>query len=196
MLFAGLLDHWGQLGPAEIPPKATHVGKDIRRFAALKGIPIRSPRYHPFKPLLALRVSLAVVSHSQQKEVITALYNAGWGAGIDLGDPNDIRQALNEAGLDGDQLITTAEQPLAKDALRLETERAISRGVFGIPTMVIGEELFWGLDQLQYLALHLDGKDPLAASEFATEGSIGRAVMRPGSIGRGQDNSEDELKPL
>ncbi len=189
-MFAGLLDHWGQLGPAEIPPKATHVFKDIRRFAALRGIPMRSPRYHPFRPLLALRVSLAVVSHRQQTEVITALYDAGWGAGIDLGDPDDIRQALDEAGLDGGKLIAAAEEPLATDALRSETENAINRGVFGIPTMMIEDELFWGVDQLQHLALYLDGKDPLATAEYAEHGSLGRAVIRPGSVGRGQDNDD------
>jgi 2-hydroxychromene-2-carboxylate isomerase len=122
VLFAGLLNHWGQLGPAEIPPKGQHVGKDTRRFAA---------RYHPFRPLLALRISLAVVSGDRQKEAITAIFKAGWAEGIDLGDPDDIRGALNEAGLDGAQLIAAAEQPSARDTLRAETDAAIGRAVLG-----------------------------------------------------------------
>jgi len=195
VLFAGLLNHWGQLGPAEIPPKGRHVGRDTSRFAALRGIPLRSPRYHPFRPLVALRVSLAVVSHDRQKEAITALYKAGWAEGIDLGNPGDIGEALNEAGLDGEQLVAAAEEPLAKDTLRMETEAAISRGVFGIPTMVVEDELFWGLDQFQYLALYLDGKDPLASVETVGHGSLGRAVVRPGSVGRGQGNSGEVVKP-
>jgi len=188
VLFAGLLNHWGQLGPAEIPPKGSHVGRDTGRFAALRGIPLHSPRYHPFRPLLALRVSLAVVSGEDQKEAITAIYKAGWADSIDLGDRGDIRDALNGAGLDGEQLVAAAEAPLAKDTLRIETEAAISRGVFGIPTMVVDDELFWGLDQFQYLALYLDGKDPLASAENERRGSLGRAVVRPGSVGRGQAN--------
>ena len=204
VLFAGLLNHWGQLGPAEIPPKGGHVGRDTGRFAALRGIPLRMPRYHPFRPLLALRVSLAVVSHDRQKEAITALFKAGWAEGIDLGDPGDIRKALNEAGLDGEQLVAAAEESLAKDTLRMETVAAIGRGVFGIPTMVVedelfdpdypGRSLFWGLDQFQYLALYLDGKDPLASDENVALRSVGRAVVRPGSVGRGQGNDGKVMK--
>jgi len=194
VLFAGLLNHWGQLGPAEIPPKGRHVGKDTRRFAALRGIPLRSPRYHPFKPLMALRVSLAVVSHDRQKEAITAIFKAGWADGLDLGDAEDIRAALNAAGLAGEQLLAAAEAPLAKDTLRAETAAAIGRGVFGIPTMVVEDELFWGLDQLDYLALYLDGRDPLASLDNVAPGSRGRAVVRPGSIGRGQGNDGEVLR--
>ena len=77
----------------------------------------------------------------------------------------------------------------------METEAAISRGVFGIPTVVVEDELFWGLDQFQYLALYLDGKDPLASVEAMAHGSLGRAVVRPGSVGRGQGNDGKVLNP-
>lgn len=188
VLFAGLLNHWGQLGPAEIPPKGTHVFKETARFAALRNIPLRLPRYHPFKPLTALRLSLAAVAGDQQTAVITALFNAGWGTGIDLGDPDDICTALNQAGLDGAELLAAAQTPEAKEALRTETQAAVAVGVFGVPTMVIDDELFWGLDQLSYLAMYLDGEDPLNAVDASARSSQGRAIVRPGSIGRGQDN--------
>jgi hypothetical protein len=61
--------------------------------------------------------------------------------------------------------------------------------------MVVEDELFWGLDQFRYLGLYLDGKDPLASVETAGHGSLGRAVVRPGSVGRGQGNSGEVLKP-
>jgi 2-hydroxychromene-2-carboxylate isomerase len=188
VLFAGLLNHWGQLGPAEIPPKGRHVGRDTRRFAALRGIPLSSPRYHPFRPLTALRASLAIVSGDRQSDVISALFKAGWADGIDLGSTDDIRDALDRAGLDGQRLVAAAAEPKAKDTLRSETEAAIGRGVFGIPTMMVGDELFWGLDQLPYIALYLDGRDPLDTLEAQAPGSAGRAVVRPGSVGRGQGN--------
>ena len=195
VLFAGLLNHWGQLGPAEIPPKGRHVGRDTRRFAALRGIPLRSPRYHPFRPLTALRTSLAAVAGDRQHDVITALFDASWANGIDLGSADEIGEALDLAGLDGRRLVKAASQPEAKEALRRETERAIALGVFGIPTMVVEDELFWGLDQLQYLALYLDGKDPLASIAEPEPGALGRAVVRPGSVGRGQGNDGRVLDP-
>ncbi len=58
---------------------------------------------------------------------------------------------------------------------------------------VVEDELFWGLDQFRYLALYLDGKDPLASVETVGPGSLGRAVVRPGSVGRGQGNSGEVL---
>ncbi len=195
VVFAGLLNHWGQLGPAEIPPKGMHVGKDTGRFAALRGIPLHAPRYHPFNPLTALRVSLAVVSGDKQKEAITAVFKAGWADSIDLGDQSEIRDALNKAGLDGERLVAATDEQLARDTLRRETDTAISRGVFGIPTMIVDDELFWGLDQFQYLALYLDGKDPLDTLEQQRKPSQGRAVVRPGSVGRGQGNDGKVLKP-
>ena len=62
VLFAGLLNHWGQLGPAEIPPKAIHAFKECLRYATLRDIRLRSPRHHPFRSLTALRASLETVA--------------------------------------------------------------------------------------------------------------------------------------
>jgi 2-hydroxychromene-2-carboxylate isomerase len=194
VLFAGLLNHWGQLGPAEIPPKAAHVSRDIRRFAGLRGLPLQSPRYHPFNPLPALRVSLAGVSGDNQKSAISAIFGAGWAEGCDLGDPADICAALNTAGLQGEALVAQTRNPGVKEQLRADTERAIDLGVFGIPTMVVDGELFWGLDQLHFLELYLDGDDPLKSATPGGLGSHGRAVVRPGSVGRGQGNDGKVVK--
>jgi 2-hydroxychromene-2-carboxylate isomerase len=194
VLFAGLLNHWGQLGPAEIPPKGGHVSRDTRRFAALRGLPLTSPRYHPFNPLTALRVSLATVSGDDQTSAITAIFKAGWAEGADFGDAADITAALNGVGLQGEALVAQTSDPAVKDQLRVDTETAIGLGVFGIPTMIVDNELFWGLDQLPYLALYLDGKDPLKSATPGGLGSQGRAVVRPGSVGRGQGNDGEIVK--
>jgi 2-hydroxychromene-2-carboxylate isomerase len=185
VLFAGLLNHWGQLGPAEIPPKAVHIFKECARFAQLSGIPFRSPKYHPFKPLTALRVSLTQVSGPEQPRVIDGLFEAGWARGLDLGDAPTIVNTLNTLGLDGESLVRRASDPNAKNLLRENTVAAVERGVFGIPTMIADQELFWGLDQLPYLALFLDGKDPLANIDPREIMSLGPAAVRPGSLDRG-----------
>ena len=183
VLFAGLLDHWGQRGPAEVLPKAIHTFKLCVRYAAQHGIPFRSPRFHPYRPLDALRVSLASVAGDDQPRVVAAVFDAGWAQGADLGSADDLRSALDAAGLDGAGLMERAGRPEAKQALRDETGAAIERGVFGIPTMIVGDELFWGVDQLEYLALHLDGRDPLATVDFEAIRSQGRAAMRPAVAG-------------
>lgn len=161
VLFAGLLTHWGQLGPAEIPPKREFVYKDCYREAMLQGLPFNGPSCHPFNPLLALRISLAEISAADQTRVVDALWKASWGDGIDMSNPQAIKAALDQAGLNGAELVEAAQSPQAKDALRRETEAALARGVFGVPTVIVGDELFWGHDRLSHLELYLDGKDPL-----------------------------------
>ncbi|MBW2416773.1 MAG: DsbA family protein, partial [Deltaproteobacteria bacterium] len=90
VLFAGLLNHWGQRGPAEIPSKGLHAFKDTLRYALARKVPLRSPRHHPFNPLHALRVSMAEVAGADQPRVIAALFELGWGRGGDLGDASEI----------------------------------------------------------------------------------------------------------
>jgi hypothetical protein len=79
-----------------------------------------------------------------------------------------------------------ADTSLAKDALRRETEAAIGRGVFGVPTMIAEDELFWGSDRIDHLELYLDGKDPLDPYRERVAEILGRAraADRPGKGGR------------
>src|SRR5262245_20848683 len=120
-LFAGLLNRWGQLGPAEIPPKRRFLFSDCVRVAALSGVPFAGVKFHPFNPLTALRVALAEVGGDRQHDVIEALFHAGWGAGIDLGSPDELAAALDGAGFDGRALIEKAALPEVKEALKKNT---------------------------------------------------------------------------
>jgi 2-hydroxychromene-2-carboxylate isomerase len=160
-LFAGLLNHWGQLGPAEIEPKRRWIFSDAHRTARLHGLPFSCPKYHPFNPLSALRLTLAEVAEDRQHAVCDTLFHAGWGAGIDLGSSEEICRALDERGLPGQALIEKTGLPEVKEALKRSTAEAIERGVFGVPTMIVGQDLFWGSDRMDFVALALDGDDPI-----------------------------------
>ena len=178
VLFAGLLNHWGQLGPAEIPPKSLFVLKDCARRAALSGMPLRVPRFHPFNSLTALRVSLAEVSGADQARVIDALFHAGWGEGKDLGSPEEIAEILEGAGLDGKALVARAAEPAIKQVLRDATQSAVARGVFGIPTMIVEDELFWGNDQIEHIDRRLSGTDPIAGIDLTSLFPQGTGAIR------------------
>ena len=180
VLFAGLLGHWGQKGPAEIPPKGRHAWRDCARYAMQRDIPLRSPLHHPFNPLAALRASLQAVSGDDQLAVIRTIFAHGWAEGGDLGDPAALAKALDAASLDGRALLERGSQPEAKEILREETATAVGRGVFGIPTAIVGDELFWGLDQLHWLELFLEGRDPIASLDRTQMGSQGPSAWRTG----------------
>lgn len=179
VLFAGLLDHWGQRGPAEILPKGMFAFLSCLRYARLRGIPLRMPRYHPFKPLTALRATLAAGSDDDRPKAVRALFELGWVRGGDLGDASEIEAALTAAGLDGAALVAEASKDSVKGLLREETDRAIAEGVFGIPTMFVDGQLFWGLDQLEYVELVLQGRDPIAGVDLSELLSKGSTARRP-----------------
>jgi 2-hydroxychromene-2-carboxylate isomerase len=180
ILFAAVLEHHGQLGPAEIPSKRNATFKDIARFAAQRRIPLEGPKTHPFNPLTALRACQVSVAGDRQFDAIDAIYMAGWGHGADLGDPEAILNALVEHGMDGMGMVEKTRDPDIKAELRSATQAAIRRGVFGVPTMVVGEELFWGNDRLHFVELALQGKDPLPDGIEAFLSRPAGAV-RPGS---------------
>ena len=137
------------------------------------------PRFHPFRSLTALRVSLEIVAGSAQARVVETLYGAGWGNGIDLGSSDEIAAALERAGLDGRGLVARTSEPDVKQALKDETARAISLGAFGVPTMTVGGELFWGRDRLSELDAFLGGDDPLRGVDLSEIAPRGPSAIRP-----------------
>jgi 2-hydroxychromene-2-carboxylate isomerase len=166
VLFAGLLEAHGQLGPAEIVAKALWMAKNCLRKAALLGIPLHPPAFHPFNPLLALRISSLPFGEKDRDAVITALFEAVWAKGLHVSEPDVVENIGDELGLEGKILVAQARTPEIKGRLRQQTDDAIARGVFGVPTMEVHDEIFWGYDDLPYLELHLAGKDPLDKQEW------------------------------
>lgn len=162
VLFAGFLKAYGQLGPAEVAPKLAWMNRNNLRKAALLGIPFNAPKQHPFHPLFTLRLASQPMSEDDRARVTGTLLKAVWADAIDPNDRIAVAARLSDAGLDGDALVAGADSPEAKAQLQANGEEALARGVFGVPTMVVGDELFWGYDDLDYLALVLNGDDPLA----------------------------------
>jgi 2-hydroxychromene-2-carboxylate isomerase len=148
VLFAGLLNHFGHVGPAEIEPKRRWAFKQALRRAARHGIGLAVPPHHPFNPLLPLRLT-HVVPSPQRWQVVHALFAATWEAGRGVEQGGDVRAALAGVGVDTDALLEQAEAPGAKQALRRATDEAAALGVFGVPTCVVDGELYWGDDSLE-----------------------------------------------
>lgn len=164
VLFAGLLQANGQLGPAEIPRKRLYMFKDALRTANVLGVPLIPPPSHPFNPLLALRVTCAEIDAPHTEHLIDRLFHAAWGSGQGVETPAQVARVLRELELDADEVITRASSPIAKQRLRDETDRALASGSFGVPTMLVNDELFWGCDSLGHLDRYLAGQESLDPS--------------------------------
>jgi 2-hydroxychromene-2-carboxylate isomerase len=162
VLFAALLDHWGQLGPAEIAPKREHVFKQVLRRGFDLGIAIAPPPAHPFNSLLGLRLATLELPAADRVRMIDRLYSAVWRPDAPgITDPRVVAGLLGELGLDGAALLDAANAPDNKQKLMAATSEAIAKKVFGVPTMIVDGELFWGVDDLSNLERFLRGEDPI-----------------------------------
>jgi 2-hydroxychromene-2-carboxylate isomerase len=157
VLFAALLDHFGQRGPAEISTKRRFTYRFALWRARRLKLPMRLPPAHPFNPLAALRLIIAAGSDLRAAEtVLTAAFRDG----RDLGDPKVIEALAHELGVTEPQ--AQLADPAVKARLRANTDWAIARGIFGVPTFVIGEEFFWGHDAIDMALDYLKDPDSFA----------------------------------
>jgi 2-hydroxychromene-2-carboxylate isomerase len=141
ILLAAILDHVGQLGPAEIPQKRRHTYRMVLWQARKAGIPLVFPPAHPFNPLPALRLSLAA---PDRIAAVDAIFRHVW----EQGRPADSAEAL--AGVAAQLGIDDPAAAIARDEVKRELlangEQAKALGLFGVPTLVVRDDLFWGSD--------------------------------------------------
>lgn len=149
VVFGALLQHHGQLGPAEIPSKRKFVYRFFKWQCDQRGLPFVLPS-HPFPPLAILRLTIAAGS---TPETVRAIFHGVYGEAMPPGDSATIRTLGERLGVaDPEQAIASAP---VKDTLWENTNEAIGLGVFGVPTFVVNQELFWGDDALPMLQDYL-----------------------------------------
>lgn len=145
----------------QMPPPAQlrYMGQDTARWAKEYGVPIRIPAAFPVSTIQPLRACIAAERSGKGAAAMHALFRAYWAEGQDISDAAVIERALTGAGLDGKALVAATHEQEIKDALRRNTELALSRGVFGVPTIFVGERSFWGNDRLQFVEKELRAQD-------------------------------------
>lgn len=148
VLFAGILSHIGQKGPAEIPAKRLWSYRWCTWWAQSLGVPFRFPASHPFNPLHHLRLAIAA---GVNRKNVERIFEAIWATGAEAADPAAFMTLAKDLGVDEAKLAS----PEVKETLRRNTEGAIARGVFGVPTYAVDGELFWGADSLGFLKAFL-----------------------------------------
>ncbi|MDQ6916473.1 MAG: 2-hydroxychromene-2-carboxylate isomerase [Pseudomonadota bacterium] len=173
VLFAALLQAHGHKGPAEIAAKRRFTYRFVIWQAAKLGLPLKFPAVHPFNPLPLLRLAIAA---DCEPAAVRRIFRFVWRDGR-LGDlPIEWAELMSE--LDMPDAAREIASPEVKDALRKSTDDAIARGVFGVPTLAIGDELFWGADATAMAA------DYLAQGCKFTDPEMARAVDLPAGAQR------------
>ncbi|MGH8318862.1 MAG: 2-hydroxychromene-2-carboxylate isomerase [Steroidobacteraceae bacterium] len=143
VLLAALLNHSGTKGPAEIPAKRMHTYRQCAWLAHERKIPFHMPPRHPFNPLAALRLLCALGPTLEQARIASRFV---FGQGKDPSTPEGLDELGIELGVKEPEALATAQA--SKDQLRANTEEALARGVWGVPTFLVGGELFWGVDSI------------------------------------------------
>ncbi|MFZ2157489.1 MAG: 2-hydroxychromene-2-carboxylate isomerase [Bradyrhizobium sp.] len=159
VLFAGILNHWGQKGPAELPTKRRYTYRWSHWWANHLGIPLRFPAAHPFNPLHHLRLAIAC---GLKPEAVRKIFDSIWTTGVEASDPAQFASLLKDLGINKEELESTE----VKNTLRKNTEGAIQRGVFGVPTIEVDGELFWGADSMEFLRAFLTDPATLRNAEM------------------------------
>ena len=176
VLFAGLLSAQAHKGPAEIPAKRAFTYRYVIWQAKRLGIPLKLPHEHPFNPLPLLRLAIAC---DCEADSIHRIFRFVWRDGRLPDLPIEWAELTHDLGLaNAGARIAEAE---VKATLRLNTDEAISRGVFGVPTLDVRGELFWGADATQMAA------DYAAAGCRWTDPEYARAALMP--VGASRDAS-------
>jgi 2-hydroxychromene-2-carboxylate isomerase len=178
VLFGAMLNAHGQLGPAEIGPKSRWMLRDVLRKAQRFEVPIAPPVAHPFSPLLALRCTCSPLADGRREALVGALFEAAWVASRDVTDAAVVADVAQSVGLDGAALIEDAATPATKAILKAHTDAALAQDVFGVPSFVVDDMLFWGCDDLPVLESWLAGDDPLAAVDLESWLAVRPSVSR------------------
>jgi len=172
VLFAAILNHVGQLGPAEIPQKRRHTYRIVLWQARQAGIPLRFPPAHPFNPLPALRLCLAA---PDRHAAIDAIFAYLWEHGGKGDSIEALADVARELGID-DPAAAIARDEVKRELLA-NGEEAMRLGVFGVPTLKVRDELFWGFDATELALAYRDDEGALDA-EMRRVDAIPEAVQR------------------
>lgn len=174
VLFAALLEHFGQLGPAEIASKRRFTYRFALWRARQLGMPMRMPPAHPFNPLGALRLIIAAGSN---RRAAGTVLDAVFRDGQDVSDPAVLATLAAQLGV-AEPRAALAD-PSVKQQLRANTEWASGLGVFGVPTLVIGGELFWGHDAFDMALDYLSHPERFADPVMQAADTLPVGVTRP-----------------
>jgi 2-hydroxychromene-2-carboxylate isomerase len=179
ILFGALLQHHGQLGPAEFAPKRDWTYRQVLWLAQQLQVPLDMPAAHPFNPIALLRLALgaACADDLPSRRVCEQIFHHVWRGGALATDPDRLSALQAQLEKQG-QLRRDPQSPEVKDQLKRLTQEAIDAGVFGVPTFEVDGKLFWGLDALPMLRDYLQNDAWFQGSAWSSVSQIQVGIER------------------
>jgi 2-hydroxychromene-2-carboxylate isomerase len=152
-LLGGVFQATGNRSPMEVPAKGHYLQDDLARFARRYGVPFRHNPHFPINTLTLMRGALGLQMRepARMQPYVDAVYRAIWADAKNMNDPATVASVLQQAGFDPERLLALAADPAVKDQLKVVTQEAVARGVFGAPTFFVAGQMFWGQDRLDFV---------------------------------------------
>jgi 2-hydroxychromene-2-carboxylate isomerase len=174
VLLGAMLKHHGQLGPAEIPSKRDWTYRQVQWLAHIQGTAFQMPAAHPFNPLGLLRLAVASQASGLPNRYVTEkIFKQVWCTGQDAADAQVLADLTAHIAPNRDP-----QSPEVKQQLQTWTKEAIALDVFGVPSVVVTGNVFWGLDALPMLRAYLSGDDWFNGPAWHAVGEIPVGVRR------------------
>jgi 2-hydroxychromene-2-carboxylate isomerase len=153
MLLGGVFQATGNVAPGSVAAKGRYLNDDLGRFAKRYGVPLVINPFFPIITLMLMRGAAGVQMRMPERfdDYLRGVFKALWIEPVDLNDPALTAKALNNAGFDPAEIMGLVNDAEVKAKLRATTEEAVARGVFGAPTMFVGDEMCFGQDRLDFV---------------------------------------------
>jgi len=150
VLLGGLHNLHGIKAPAFIPAKAKHMVRDCKLIAEKNNIRFKFNSYFPIRSLNLMRGVLVAEEDNIKKYYIDNIFNTIWQDGLNMNDAIVIQKILQNLNVNPKTFSLRTTSSLIKDLLRKKTNEAYEKGVFGAPTFVVNNKIFWGQDRIEF----------------------------------------------
>lgn len=151
ILLGGIFKAAGNTSPAEVPAKGRYLSMDLARFARRYDVPLVYNSAFPINTIGLMRGAVAAQQSGQLEAYLDVIYPAFWARDVDLSKPEEVVRCLREGDLDAEFLMRRTQEDDVKLELRQQSDAAVARGLFGIPTMFVNDEMFFGQDRLEFV---------------------------------------------
>ncbi|HEY1077789.1 MAG TPA: 2-hydroxychromene-2-carboxylate isomerase [Fontimonas sp.] len=157
VLLGKVLEASGNRPPITVQSKGKYMFRDLTLWSRYYGVPLTMPSVFPTNSITAMRIACGLPA-AHCGRWAQATMQAYWGRGQDIGKPELLQELAAGLGLDPQATLALAQEPAVKDQLKLNTEEAVQRGIFGAPAFFVDDTLFWGNDRLDLMDAYLAGK--------------------------------------
>jgi len=152
MFLGGVMKATGNSPPAMVPAKGAWMGPDLARWGKKYGVEFQFNPHFPVNTLSILRGACGLLEDEVFPAYVDAMFNAMWLDPKNMAEPEEIARVVSAIGMDVDVFAAMAQKPENKQALKANTDEAVARGVFGAPSIFVGDDLYFGQDRLFMVA--------------------------------------------